>query len=458
VRAFGRLSPYFYWHQSWLQPVDAGLQDRLAATGTRSAHPVGIVQRFDVIVSYDPTVAAAAWELLEPHATAFQTRAWLLPLYRIVAPALHMTPLFVTVSDRSSSRPMMILPLCIGRKWGLTVIEFADFGVTDYNAPPLSPTLTLTVAEARDLWDDICHALPPADIVLFDKVPETVSGQPVPLAQLGWMRRMAMRAWTVRLPETRAEYDRTILKAKDRKEHRRKRRALTEWLGDLTLVHAATAGERQEIFEALKCQREARCKEAGYRDLLVDPTFERFYQSVAYGEFGDVAMLSALKAQDRIVATLFALSHNSDYLLVAHCFEPCAEGLSPGIVAIDEMITHQIGLGARNFDLTIGNEGYKRQFGVTPSVLWEGMYPLSAKGWLFAQAEETRRHVKSTLAPQLAVYRRLVRERWERIAGKDWTLARVNRRSGRDARQAAATEPQKPLPVPPAVEPAHNPG
>src|SRR3954452_4945743 len=66
---------------------------------------------------------------------------------------------------------------------GLVVIEFADFGVTDYNAPLVSPALTLNAAQAQELWDDICHSLPAADIVLFDKVPETILGRSVPLVQ-----------------------------------------------------------------------------------------------------------------------------------------------------------------------------------------------------------------------------------------------------------------------------------
>ncbi|MFL5284525.1 MAG: GNAT family N-acetyltransferase [Rhodopila sp.] len=323
VRRFGRLSPYFYWDRTWLcRAGEAGFTNGHAATACFSGQPIRITQRFDVSVSYDPSVVAGVWEALEPEGTVFQTRAWLLPLYRIVAPKFHMAPLFVTVSDRSSSRPIMLLPLCIGRKSGLTVIEFADFGITDYNAPLVSPALTLNTAEAQDLWDDICHALPPADIVLLDKMPEMVSGRPVPLAQLRWVRRMDMRAWAVTLPQTRDEYDRIILKPKDRKEQRRKRRNLVEWLGDLTLVHAETEIERRTFFEALKQQREARCKKAGYQDLLLDPTFLRFYQAVAYGESGPVGTLSALKAQDRIVATLFALTHNNNYLLVGNCSPP----------------------------------------------------------------------------------------------------------------------------------------
>jgi CelD/BcsL family acetyltransferase involved in cellulose biosynthesis len=304
ARRFGRLSPYFYWDRAWLRPAgNADLKDWHAAPACFPMQPIRIVQRFDVAVSYDPSVVAGVWEALEPEGTVFQTRAWLLPLYRIVAPKFHMAPLFVTVSDRSSGRPMMLLPLCIGRKWGLTVIEFADFGITDYNGPLVSPALNLNAAETQDLWDDICHALPPADIVLLDKVPELVSGRPVPLAQLRWVRRMDMRAWAVALPQTRDEYDRIILKPKDRKEQRRKRRNLVECLGELTLVHAGTESERRTFFEALKKQREARCKEAGYHDLLLDPTFLRFYEAVAYGELGDVVSLSALKARDRIVAT-----------------------------------------------------------------------------------------------------------------------------------------------------------
>jgi CelD/BcsL family acetyltransferase involved in cellulose biosynthesis len=266
---------------------------------------------------------------------------------------------------------------------------------------------------------------------------------------------MNMRAWAVALPKTRDEYDRIILKPKDRKEQRRKRRNLVECLGDVTLVHAKTESEGHAIFQALRQQRQARFKETGYFDSLSDPTYLHFYEAVAFEEWRRIVALSALKAHDKIVATLYALMHGNDYLLVMHCFESNTESLSPGIVAIDEMVTHLIDAGTRSFDFTIGNEGYKRQFGVKALVLYDGIYPLSSKGWLLVHAGDAKRRIKSALYPSLTACRGLVQKRSRMIMKRDWRLVRVLHPDGPGSKQSAAAKPEDHQPGPRDVRPDH---
>jgi CelD/BcsL family acetyltransferase involved in cellulose biosynthesis len=186
-----------------------------------------------------------------------------MPWYRIVAPRFKASPLFVTVSQRRTHRPLMFFPLCLRLRRGLRIVEFADLGVSDYNAPIMAPGLALNAEAMKGLWKDICRSLPPADIVRFTKVPEFLSRCLVPLVQLDWVQRMDLRSWTVPLPESRDHYDKTTLKPKDRKEQRRKKRNLTESLGDLILRTASTEAERQEIFQALTRQRQNRFKDRG---------------------------------------------------------------------------------------------------------------------------------------------------------------------------------------------------
>nr|WP_294526093.1 GNAT family N-acetyltransferase [uncultured Rhodopila sp.] len=350
--------------------------------------------RFVVDVQDDPSVVASRWAQLEPAGTVFQTRAWLLPWYRVIAPHINASPLFVTVADRLTGRPLMFFPLCMRRKAGLAIIEFPDHGVSDYNIPIVAPDLSLGAGEMQALWQQICRALPPADAVLITKMPELLSGSPVPLVQLDWLQRMELRSWTVSLPGSREEYDKTTLKNKDRKELRRKRRHLADIAGEVALSVATSDGDRQEVFQALVRQRLARFKDCRRRDILADPMFLRFYEAVALENPGRIGALSTLRTRDACMATLFGLVHNGTYLLLIHSFELPLERLSPGIVAIDEMITSAIDSGLSHFDFTIGNEPYKRQFGVQPGFLYEGIYPLSVKGRLFAETKAAARRLK----------------------------------------------------------------
>jgi CelD/BcsL family acetyltransferase involved in cellulose biosynthesis len=314
---------------------------------------------FAVEVSFDSSEVRAQWEELEKWGTPFQTRAWLLPWRRVVAPKVRATPVYVTVRDRRTQRAVMFIPLCLRRWRGLATIEFPDLGLSDYNAPLLAPDLDLGTDEVRSLWDQIRRALPPADIVRFDKVPTTFRGRDNPIARLEWMRRMELCAWELVLPATREVYDKRVLDRKARKEHRRKRGRLAERTGAFELFHAATPSDGQAIFDALRNERWVRFRRTKRSDVLDDPRLIAFYRSVIFDEWSSFVDLSALKAGDKILATLFALRHDGAYVLLMHSFEPTLEALSPGIVAIDEMVTHLIECGDRYFDFTVGNEAYK---------------------------------------------------------------------------------------------------
>ena len=341
---------------------------------------------FAVEVSFDSSAVVAQWEALEKHGTPFQTRAWILPWRRIVAPKFGAAPVYVTVRDRGTGRALLFFPLCLRRRHGLATIEFPDLGLSDYNAPLLASDLDLNACELRELWDAIRRALPPADIVRFDKVPLTVRGRDNPIARLDWMRPMELCAWALRLPATREAYEKDVLDRKARKEHRRKRKRLAQHTGAFALVHAATPSDGGAIFDALRDERWARFRRTKRADVLEDPCFLAFYRAVAFDSWSPFVDLAALMAGDKILATLFALRHEGAYLLLMHSFEPTLEAFSPSIVAIDEMVTHLIASGVRVFDFTVGNEAYKLEFGVRKTPLVRGLYPLSLRGKLYAAA------------------------------------------------------------------------
>ena len=371
-----------------------------------NASPPQRTQTFVVEVSSSDSAIAKAWAELEPYGAPFQRRAWVLPWRRVLAPAFAATPLYVTVRDAQDARPLMVLPLYRRRRWGLATLAFADLGVSDYNAPLLAPDFAPSAEAFQGLWRHILRALPPADLLRFDKVPTTVGGRDNPLAGLDGMQRMGFSAWPLALPATREAYDAEVLDRKTRKEQRRKRKNLTERVGALMLVHAATPADGEAIFATLRRQRAARFKRIGRPDLLDDPRFLAFYRAVAFEPWSGFVDLAALQAGERILATLLSLRCDGGRILLMHAFEPELEALSPGIVAIDELITEAIAAGEQLLDFTIGDETYKRQFGVSASPLLQGLLPLSRRGRLYVVAHGWARSGKRAVAGLAAQIRR----------------------------------------------------
>jgi CelD/BcsL family acetyltransferase involved in cellulose biosynthesis len=340
-----------------------------------------------VEVSFDVAEARATWAAIEDPRMPFQRLAWLAPWYRRVAPRIGASPVFVTVRDASA--PQMFFPLCLRRWRGLRTIEFAGFDVSDYNAPLVAEGFDPSAGDLEGLWREILRALPAADLVRFERIPERILGREISAARLGWLRPMDLGAWMLDLPETVEDYENRVIVSKVRKENRRKTKRLQEKAGDLVLERARTPEEADVVLDALRRQRGARF---GDDNNLDQPCYLAFYRDVIHANLGGFAELWALKAGERILATQFALRGPQAYLLIMHAFDAAIEGGSTGIVALDQMVKRRIELGDRHFDFTIGNETYKLQFGVRRVTLFSGICPVSAMGraFLFAHAATKR--------------------------------------------------------------------
>src|SRR5262249_26332314 len=102
-------------------------------------------------------------------ATVFQSPAWLDALHRDVAPTFGATQATMTVRDQDG-RLMMVLPLVRRRQHGATVLEFADFGLCDYNAAVCDLDDVALLDLDATLPQRIAAALPRHDLMAFTKM------------------------------------------------------------------------------------------------------------------------------------------------------------------------------------------------------------------------------------------------------------------------------------------------
>ncbi len=320
------------------------------------------------------------WRDLERHgiSTVFQSEAWLLPWRRLISPRLKADLVLVTVRN-DWGHVVMFLPMCRRKVYGLSWVEFADGGLADYVVPVMAKEFNQN--DFGQIWELILGQLPKSDLICFEKLPESVAGYCNPLTSLPWVDKMDnFAAWGLPLPSCRSDYDKT-LRARDRKEIRRKRKNLIAALGDISLIHGNTDFEKRHIFDALRSHRRARFGKLGRSDILDDPSYLQFYEEQVMRS--GLAVVSALKANDKLIATMLGVYYQNAYLLLMHSFDSEFESLSPGIVAIDEMTSHLIEKAITRFDFTIGSEGYKKQFGVNEGSIYTGMLARSLKGALY---------------------------------------------------------------------------
>jgi CelD/BcsL family acetyltransferase involved in cellulose biosynthesis len=100
-------------------------------TGATSAPDLNL--KIEVFRSHEPL--RTVWTALQDAAcsTAFQTYSWISLLLDKVGNALSATPAIVLVSSESGT-PLMLIPLAERRHGPMRVLEFVDFGISDYNA------------------------------------------------------------------------------------------------------------------------------------------------------------------------------------------------------------------------------------------------------------------------------------------------------------------------------------
>jgi CelD/BcsL family acetyltransferase involved in cellulose biosynthesis len=158
-----------------LLATNAGRLDARAKTGAAG---------FRVELLRDWKQAVARWHEVSPP-TPFQHRQWYSAWYDAFA---GVEPLIAIVTDASTGERAALLPLIRRRHNNITIVEFADLDLTDYNAPILGAAAPRDARGARVLWRSLLSALrrmsDPADLVRLRKLPVDLDGRPNPLALL----------------------------------------------------------------------------------------------------------------------------------------------------------------------------------------------------------------------------------------------------------------------------------
>ena len=123
---------------------------RVAAQTTRRA------AGFRVELSRDRRQAFAQWGTNITPSTPFQHPQWYDAWYSAFAATEGVSPLIAVVTDATTGELALLLPLTLRRQGRVAFVEFADLGVTDYNAPLLGSAAPRDARAARATWLVAC--------------------------------------------------------------------------------------------------------------------------------------------------------------------------------------------------------------------------------------------------------------------------------------------------------------
>ncbi len=339
-------------------------------------------------IAPDFAAVVARWRALraEGAALAFQGENWLSAWYEELSRDGEIEPLPVTVVD-CRGLDVLALPLVRRRVGALTCIEFADLGLTDYNAPIIGAGGARV--DPANLLGALRAELPGADILRLTKMPASVGGVKNPLAAMAGARRSRLNGNILRVPAIWDDWhhglERTFRKELERSWRVFERR-------DGVFRRVVDPADARRVFADLKRLQRARIDDLGLDYALDEPRNEAFYDSLVDGGLMSGAIaLTTLEARGETVAALLGIAADDHYSMVRLAAAGGEwKNCSPGRLMIERTMNALHADGFRTFDFTIGDYAYKRRLGAIAEPLHDVEAALSWRGAPMVAASRAR--------------------------------------------------------------------
>jgi CelD/BcsL family acetyltransferase involved in cellulose biosynthesis len=296
------------------------------------------------------------------NATPFQHPLWLDRFYAVLAPSRSAEPVVVTAREQRTGELKLVLPLIRRQKSTVTLLETTDLGVSDYAAP----VIELGWRVPADLPEKLHTVLPSHDLMRI---------RPIRSETLGLWRaclggdpvELDFSAHAVGLSADYREWrGQTLERGFAKYLDRRKKRFLKENGAGLRLLTG-----RQEIAHGIETLRRRRAGRFEGDPIQEEPVAE-FYEAVAIeGAPAGLTRIYALTLAGEEIGHIFGISGKGrfHYLLIGCDYERHGRH-SPGLIAYDLIIEDWIAAGGTEFDFTIGDEPFKRDFGTQPTAMF----------------------------------------------------------------------------------------
>lgn len=353
------------------------------AAGAAASPPTDARARFVHEVAHGWEAVAEAWRGGQA-GTTFQGEPWLAAWYGALGARPDCEPLLVTLRD-GGGRLAAHLPLVRFREGGRRVVEFADLALTDYNGPLLGPAAPADPAEAAALWRALARSVRPADLVRLRKMPPTLNGRPNPLALVTGATPCAANGNLIRVGDDYDSWRHTLVRHV-RMDLERSWRVFARQPGT-RFARIADRAEAHRLLAAMEAQQAERMRELGADYALDTPFAMAFYRGlIDRGLERGFTVLTGLFSGDEVVGGCLGVRDGSTTIIIrltnaAGAWSNC----SPGRLVLERTMHLLHGEGARTFDFSIGNQDYKRRFGVEPTPLVDLVRATGLRG-LAAQA------------------------------------------------------------------------
>jgi CelD/BcsL family acetyltransferase involved in cellulose biosynthesis len=357
----------------------------------KRAHSGTLTYRVEIV--RDWSVAISRWSG-DFGGTSFQSSRWLEAWYRAFD---GVTPLIALITDAATERQVALVPLVHRVQGGIRRVEFADLGLTDYNAPLLGAGAPTGLVAARAVCRALIAALRKlpegADLLRMQKMPAEIDGKPNPLIALGREGSCSLNGNLIEVGDNLDAYRASIKKM----QLPRSWRVFSRYPG-ASFEIVDRVDEALRLLDTMDIQQQARMRALGLEFSLNQGPRAKFYRDLVARSLRDgYAVVSVLKCTEAVVATVFGIRQGRNFVFLrisnagrrwSHC--------SPSRLIVERTMAALHQDGVREFDLSIGNYAFKRRFGATPLPLSDVSVALGWRGIPYVlrdrAAQRLRRH------------------------------------------------------------------
>ncbi len=362
---------------------------------------------------------AVAWRLFEQTAiaTAFQQHAWLSAWMATVGKARQVEPRIVLVRDPDGEL-VMILPFAIERAMGVSTLVWLAQDEADYHGPLIHPKWNSQTPrkELGRILNVVASSIPSADAFSLTKTLAEIDGVKNPLGLLPHVAHPSS-GHAISLDHDDFEVFYASLRSKSTRKRDRQRRRRLDESGDVAFTIPTTRADQHAMLDAILQQKSVWLNERGITDPFGSDEVKAFLHGLIDDHTARSSLhLSALTLDGDVIAgNVGFVRGDRFYAVIGSVTEGEASRHSPGTIHLHELLRWCFANNISAFDLTVGDEGYKKDWCDAHQDLIDIRISLTLAGYVFALPSRIKDTLKRRIKASPALFdlalsaRRIVR-------------------------------------------------
>ena len=354
------------------------------------------ISRVDVLRSM--AAAEPVWRALESEstlATPFQTFEFLNAWQATVGRHDGAAP-FIVVAYDIHNRPVVLLPLAVGRENGVHVARFMGGKHPNFNMPVWQSAFAAFAAasDVAVIINAIVQEADGIDVLALTQQPKRWRGVSNPFAQLASQPSANLVPSMIMKSNAKPE-DR--ISTSTRRRLRNKERKLKALPGYRYSV-AKTDADIERLLDAFFIVKPQRMTQLRLPNVFADDATKKFIRNACAAKLqsgGRAIELHALECDGEILSICACVADGQRFSTMFNTYTISDNArYSPGLILFCKMVDHYGELGYTSHDFGVGYDDYKTTFCKEDEPIVDGFIPLTARGKFAALGMSSLTHAK----------------------------------------------------------------